>query len=106
MLQGCILPRDVQVVEGLTENLTAEIAQSLFTKCDMERVLAEGRAAKAEEDAYTLRATRAWEVEDALQAGYDNGWDATGVEYKKQVREIKNELFRDRFFDGLPLRDK
>lgn len=31
MLQGCVIPRDAQAVEGLTEDLTDEIAQALFS---------------------------------------------------------------------------
>lgn len=31
MLHGCILPRDAKAVQGLTEDITAEIAQALFT---------------------------------------------------------------------------
>ncbi|KAI8549135.1 hypothetical protein RHMOL_Rhmol06G0003000 [Rhododendron molle] len=48
-----------------------------------------------------MRAARATELEEAMQEGYNRGWDAAGVEYKKQVREIENELYRDRFLDGL-----
>ncbi|XP_058216401.1 uncharacterized protein LOC131327310 [Rhododendron vialii] len=149
MLQGSILPRDARAVTGLTEDITAEIAQALFNagaralaindrckkqeeendklarelarkeedlklaretcdlyladfqRCDRERVEAEARAAKAEEDANTLRVTRAAEVDFARKRGYDEGWDAARVEYKKQVREIEAELHRDRFLDGL-----
>ncbi|XP_058191440.1 uncharacterized protein LOC131308517 [Rhododendron vialii] len=131
MLQGSILPRDARAITGLTEDITAEIAQALFNagaralaindrckkqeeendklarelaqkeedlklaretcdlylavfqRCDRERVEAEARAAKAEEDANTLRVTRATEVDFARKRGYDEGWDAAGVEYKK-----------------------
>ncbi|KAI8535327.1 hypothetical protein RHMOL_Rhmol10G0165500 [Rhododendron molle] len=80
---------------------TCDLYLTDFQKCDGKRVLVEARAAKAEEDAKTLRTTRAREVEGALKAGYDDGWDAAAVEYTKQVREIENELFRDRFLDRL-----
>lgn len=72
-----------------------------FQRSDRERALAEDRAKKAEEDAQTMRVTRAGEVEAARDRGYGEGWDAAGVEYKKQVREIEGELHRDRFMDGL-----
>lgn len=72
-----------------------------FQRCDREWVLAEGRATKAEEDANTLRGTRSREVEDAWNKGYDEGWDAVGVEYERQVREIETKLQMDRFLDGL-----
>ncbi|XP_058219567.1 uncharacterized protein LOC131330082 [Rhododendron vialii] len=80
---------------------TCELYLANFQRCDRERVQAEGRAAKAEEDASTLRVTRATEVDFARKGGYDEGWDAAGVEYKKQVREIEAELHRDHFLDGL-----
>ncbi|KAI8549134.1 hypothetical protein RHMOL_Rhmol06G0002900 [Rhododendron molle] len=44
MLQGCILPRDAQAVDGVTEDLTGEIAQALFTG-------PRGRERRAEEGA-------------------------------------------------------
>ncbi|KAI8550601.1 hypothetical protein RHMOL_Rhmol06G0120000 [Rhododendron molle] len=43
-----------------------------FQKFDRERVLTEDRARRAEEDANTLRATRAREVEGAKKRGYDS----------------------------------
>lgn len=36
-----------------------------------------------------------------MDQGYDEGWNAVGVEYKKQVQEIEAELHRERFLDGL-----
>lgn len=176
MLRGSILPKDAQVVQGLTEDITTEIAQALFTvswycfalcsfwfgclhlvnlstfcwqagawalvvnerckaqereieklkqalgqreddlkiaretcdlyledfqRCNREKVLAECRATKAEEDATTLRVTRVCEVDAAKNKGYDEGWDVARVEYKKQVREIETELYNDRFLDGV-----
>ncbi|KAI8563842.1 hypothetical protein RHMOL_Rhmol03G0140700 [Rhododendron molle] len=80
---------------------TCDLYLADFQRCDKERGLAEGRATKAEEDATTVRVTQAREVEAATNKGYDEGWDAAGVEYKKQVREIETELYRDRFLDGL-----
>lgn len=80
---------------------TCELYLADFQRCDRERLLAEAKADKAEENANTLRATRAREVDAAKNKGYDEGWDAAGVEYKKQVREIEAELYRDRFLDGL-----
>lgn len=46
-------------------------------------MVAENCANKAEEDTNTLRATRAREVDAARDRGYDEGFDAAGVEYKK-----------------------
>lgn len=80
---------------------TCDLYLADFQKCDKERVLGEGRATKAEENVATLRVTRAREVEAARNKGHDEGWDAAGVENKKQVREIGAELHRDRFLDGL-----
>jgi hypothetical protein len=80
---------------------TCDLYLSDFQRVDKERVLAEGRATKAEEDANTLRATRAVEVGAAKDRGFDEGWNAAGVEYQKQVRDIEAELHRDRFMDGV-----
>lgn len=80
---------------------TCDLCLADFQKCDRERVLAEGRANKAEEDVTTLRVTQARDVEGARERGFDEGWNAARVEYKKQVREIEAELHRDHFMDGL-----
>ncbi|KAI8568464.1 hypothetical protein RHMOL_Rhmol02G0201700 [Rhododendron molle] len=66
---------------------TCDLYLANFQKCDRERVLTEGRATKAEE------------VEDARNKGYDEGWDVAGVEYEKQVREIEAELHMECFLD-------
>ncbi|KAI8555240.1 hypothetical protein RHMOL_Rhmol05G0159200 [Rhododendron molle] len=63
-----------------------------FQKCDRDSVLTEDQATRAEEDPNTQRATRAQEVEGALKAGYENGWDAAEAEYKKQVQEVEGTL--------------
>ncbi|KAI8567496.1 hypothetical protein RHMOL_Rhmol02G0126900 [Rhododendron molle] len=113
MLWGCIFPWDAKAVQGLTEDITGEIAQALFTagaralavndrcKGQEERVLAEGRATRAEEDTDTLRVTRAKEVDSTRNRGYDEGSDAAGVEYNKQVRDIEAKLYLDHFLEGL-----
>lgn len=78
-----------------------DLYQVDFQRADGERVAAENRAKKAEEDVNTLWATRAQEVEAARERGYNEGFDAARVEYKKQVWEIEAELHRDRFQDGM-----
>lgn len=80
---------------------TCDLYLANFQKCDRERALVENRATKAEEDATTLRVTRASEVDVVRDKGYDEGWDAVRVEYKKQVWEIEAELHREHFLDGL-----
>lgn len=49
---------------------TCDLYLADFQRCNRERVLAEGRATKSEEDTTTMRVTRAGEVEDARNRGY------------------------------------
>ncbi|KAI8549142.1 hypothetical protein RHMOL_Rhmol06G0003700 [Rhododendron molle] len=60
-----------------------------FQKCNRDRELAEGRATKAEQDATTLRATRATEVDFARNRGYDEGWDTAGVDKISLLEDSK-----------------
>lgn len=80
---------------------TCDLYLADFQRCDRERVLAEGKATKVEEDTTTLRVTRAQEVEAARNKGYNEGWDVARVEYKKQVWEIEVELHRVLFLEWL-----
>lgn len=48
-----------------------------------------------------MRVTQAREVHAPREKGFDEGWNAAEVVYKKQVLKIEAELHRERFLDGL-----
>ncbi|KAI8560047.1 hypothetical protein RHMOL_Rhmol04G0224600 [Rhododendron molle] len=86
---------DLRVAPG-----ACDLNQVDFQRVGGERVATENQARNAEEVTDVLRATRSQEVKVARERGFDNGFDAAGVEYKKQVWEIEAELHRDCFRDG------
>lgn len=86
---------DLRVARG-----ACDLYQADFRRVDGEQVAAENRDRNAKDATDVLRATQAQEVEAAKEKGFDDGFDAARVEYKKQAWEIEDELNRDRFRDG------